>query len=390
MSVGSLLDPNFLGTPGMRAEFRRLRGEEPVAWRPLGDDGFWVVSRHADIVAASCDPTTFSSERGGTFLYDIQTGQEGALLFTDPPEHRRLRASVAGFFSGDAVKRLGGWMRAESRALVRHGLERGEVDFVSELAADLPLNTIGELLRISPPQRRRLLAMADELVAAGANGGDRQARATQALGSFGLELARERRSRGDADLLGAMLRGAGGGQGMPDTEFAGMFVQLTGAATETTRSALTKIVLHLAEDPGLTEDLQRSPESIRLFIEECLRWYPPIYYQRRTATRDVDFGGVAIRAGDKVALYYASANFDDEVFAEPDRFIPDRKPNPHLSFGVGEHICLGLKMARLELRVFLEEFLARVGRVEVAQPPTVERTTESASVRHARVRLVAA
>jgi cytochrome P450 len=169
-----------------------------------------------------------------------------------------------------------------------------------------------------------------------------------------------------------------------------MFVQLTGAATETTRSALTKIVLHLAEDPGLTEDLQRSPESIRLFIEECLRWYPPIYYQRRTATRDVDFGGVAIRAGDKVALYYASANFDDEVFAEPDRFIPDRKPNPHLSFGVGEHICLGLKMARLELRVFLEEFLARVGRVEVAQPPTVERTTESASVRHARVRLVAA
>jgi cytochrome P450 len=388
--MGSLTDPYFLGRPEMHATFRRLRSQAPIAWHPLGDDGFWVVSRHRDVVAISNDPLTFSSARGGTSLYDQPPGQEGALLFMDPPEHRQMRASVSGFFSGDAVNKLEPWMRSECRALVTRALDQGAVDFVYDVAADLPLNTIGELLGISAVERRHLLTLADELFASAAGRGDRMVKAMNDLGAFGLDLARERRTRPGVDLISAMLRGGTGGRPLSDQEFGGMFMQITGAATETTRSVLTQIVLFLAERKDLLRDLDRSPQRIRLFIEECLRWTPPVYYMRRTATRDIKMGDVTIRDGDKVAMYYVSANFDEEVFPQSECFIPDRHPNPHLTFGIGEHICLGLKMARLELRVFLEEFVARVGGIDVVGEPVIARTTSSAFYKRVPVRLTPA
>jgi cytochrome P450 len=252
------------------------------------------------------------------------------------------------------------------------------------------LNTIGELLGISAVERRHLLTLADELFASAAGRGDRMVKAMNDLGAFGLDLARERRTRPGVDLISAMLRGGTGGRPLSDQEFGGMFMQITGAATETTRSVLTQIVLFLAERKDLLRDLDRSPQRIRLFIEECLRWTPPVYYMRRTATRDIKMGDVTIRDGDKVAMYYVSANFDEEVFPQSECFIPDRHPNPHLTFGIGEHICLGLKMARLELRVFLEEFVARVGGIDVVGEPVIARTTSSAFYKRVPVRLTPA
>lgn len=376
--VLDLCDPQFLRSAACRTALSHARSTDPVFWHVEdAGTGFWAVLKHADVTAISKDPELFSSA-AGVFLYDNPVAADGALLFTDPPEHRRLRRFVTSFFMGRGVSRLEPWIRQECARLIGLAARRGSFDLIGEVASSLPLSTIAQVMALSGDQSAAMLAISDEMAAAGAAGGARAARAIQQMSDFGVALAHERRRDPGDDLVSTMLS-VKNSQDAPlsDSEFGMMFMQIAGAATDTTRGVLGGIVLRLAEDPALAQRLRADPDLIDGFIEEVLRMQPPVYYMRRTATRDTVLGGKSIRRGDRVVMYYLSANFDEDVFESPFEFNIERNPNPHLSFGTGEHVCLGLLLARLELRIFVQEWVKRIDQVELTGEPVEHINTES-------------
>lgn len=373
----NLLDPAYLASPQCLEDLARLRRERPAFWHESGEGGFWAVLKYADVVAISNDPGTFSSSRG-VFIYEEASAQAGALLYSDPPDHRRLRRYVTSHFMGRGISRLEPWIRKECSALVDRALARQSVEFISELAADLPLDTISEMMKLSQDERARLLTLSNEMAAAGASGGERVQRAVAAMSEFGKEVARRRRDTKGGDLVSAMLDVTDEeGAPLSDDEFGMMFMQIAGAATDTTKAVLGDIMLRFLSDPASYDALRADPANIRGFMEESLRMSPPLYYMRRTATRDVTLHNAIVRRGDRVVLYYLSANYDEDIFSAPHLFDPRRSPNPHLSFGTGEHVCLGLNIARLQIRVFLEELLKTVGRMELTGVVRLAPNTES-------------
>ena len=386
----NLLDPEFLKSVQCREAFARLRKERPIFWHEGAspDGGFWVVLKHADVVEVSSQPGVYSSERG-VFIYDHQTDSRGALLFTDPPEHKRLRRFVNKHFIGRGVASIEPWIRKECASLIDRAVQAGDIDFIKNVAVDLPLNTIGEMMRLDMPTRRRMLAISDEMASAGAGGEERTFRAVQAMCELGIELGRERRAKPDDDLLSAMVSVTDGdGDRLEDVEFGMMFMQIAGAATDTTRGVIGDIVLRLAQNPDLFQEVKNNPQYVRGLIEEVLRMSPPVYYMRRTATCDTTLRSVPIRAGDRVVMYYLSANYDSDVFDEPERFDIHRSHNPHLTFGTGEHVCLGLNVARLEIRVLFEELIRQVSSIELTGPVEQDMNTESTRYQSMPVRVV--
>ena len=210
--------------------------------------------------------------------------------------------------------------------------------------------------------------------------------ASYKLGAYGFKLASERAGSNGADLI-SQLMNAPGEAAITPVQFASLFIQLFVAGNETSRTLLTGTLVAFTERPDAYRELEREPALLETAIEEMLRWTTPVHYFRRTATRDVEFAGVKIRAGQKVVLHYTSADFDERVFAEPFRFEIRREPNPHLAFGWGEHFCLGAKLARLEARVFWEEFFARFSGFELAGPVRRMRSNLNNSHKVIRVRL---
>jgi cytochrome P450 len=206
------------------------------------------------------------------------------------------------------------------------------------------------------------------------------------LGAYGFKLASERAGKNGADLI-SQLMNARGEAAITPVQFASLFIQLFVAGNETSRTLLTGTLVAFTERPDAYRELEREPALLETAIEEMLRWTTPVHYFRRTATRDVEFAGRKIRARQKVVLHYTSADFDERVFAEPFRFEIRRDPNPHLAFGWGEHFCLGAKLARLEARVFWEEFFARFSGFELAGPVRRMRSNLNNSHKEIRVRL---
>jgi cytochrome P450 len=205
---------------------------------------------------------------------------------------------------------------------------------------------------------------------------------------MGYELARARQGRGGEDLISILLRAERDGRPLEPVDFAALFVQIAVAANETTRTQLSGALLALIDHPDAWRALAAEPALLPVAVEEMLRWVTPVHYFRRTATRDVELRGRRIRAGDRVVLHYTSANFDEEVFADPFRFDVRRDPNPHLAFGFGEHFCLGARLARLEARVFFEELLSRFERAELAGPPRRLRSNLNNAWKAIPIRLV--
>jgi cytochrome P450 len=270
------------------------------------------------------------------------------------------------------------------------------VDLVADLAAPLPLEAVCELVGVPAADRARLAALGDAVLGRDdpeLGSAEGATRASVELGTYGYRLAAERAAAPGAasrgDWLALLARAGEGGAALGPVELAGLFVQIVIAGNETARTLLTGGILALAEHEDAWRALAAEPGAIPLAVEEMLRWVTPVHYFRRTATRDVTVRGRRIRAGEKVALVYASANRDEDVFAEPDRFDPRRRPNPHLAFGWGEHFCLGARLARLEARVFLEELLARVAHIEPAGPARRMRSNLNNAWKSAPVRLVA-
>jgi cytochrome P450 len=262
------------------------------------------------------------------------------------------------------------------------------------MAGELPMQVIGELLGVPEGERARLRAWAAQLTGsqdADLNPGGAEAApaASIEMAMYAIGLAQARRGATGSDLTTVAVNAEVDGHAMTDAEFGGFFVQLATAGNDTTRNLLSSGLRLLLEHPDALESLRADESLVPGAVEEMLRVESPLHYFRRTATRDTTLRDQAIRAGDRVVLYYGSANRDEEVFREPERFDVRRSPNPHLSFGFGEHFCLGAALARLEARVFFEELLRAFRCIELAGEPRHQRSNLNNALKSLPVRLCA-
>ncbi|OPC82307.1 cytochrome [Embleya scabrispora] len=349
------------------ALFAELRRTRPVYWQDIpGQPGYWAVLRHADVEYVSQHPEIFSAEAGGILVEDLEPDRlealRGTLLSMDPPRHRAYRKPLVKSFTARVV----GGMEDRIRAICREILARvggGEVEFVHDVTSGLPTQVIGELMGLPAADWAHIHALAERNTA-GEGGTAAIEMARYAMGFA----ARRRIEEPRADITSLILESEFDGRMMTDLDFGRFFVQLVTAGNDTTKTMLSAGLDALLAHPDQLAALRADRALVPGAVEEILRWANPLHYFRRTATRDTELRGVRIAAGEKVAMYYTSANRDEEVFADPQRFDITRRPNPHLSFGFAEHFCLGVHIARLEGRVFFEELLAA--------HPVIERTGE--------------
>jgi cytochrome P450 len=353
--------------------FNWLRQNEPVWWHeptkhtPNGI-GFWVVSRHEDVVAIFKDAETYSSELGGTQIYDGK-GMGYQLNQTDDPKHRRLRALVNKGFTPRMIGRLEDDLRARAKRILDE-IPPGETfNFVPSVARELPLQAICAVLGVPQEDRAELGDIVDLAIGAG-GGATMSPEHLKRLSAYADRLV-ERKRRDPADDILSIIVHAQLDDGSPqlnNMELRAFFNLLFPAGAETTRSAIAGGMFALIEDRAELERLRTNPDLMKTAVEEIVRWTSPSVYKRRTTAREVELRGRVMRQGQKVTVWEMSANRDREVFAEPFRFDVGRDPNFHVGFGLGAHFCLGANLARLELRVMFEELLARFERFEVTGP----------------------
>jgi len=389
--------------------FTRLRAEAPVWWHPPhakapGGEGFWVVTRHADVLAVLRDAATFSSEGGpgraggGTTLDDLPRGMGPGVMLNmiDPPRHDAIRLLVNKGFKPTTIAKLEGTLRDRTRAILDAVLPSERFDFLREVAAELPLQVTASLFGIPQEDRHKVFEWTTAFVDYSdrdlGGSSDRLRSAAADMAAYLRELvARKRRDPGDEMLSLIVHAEVPDEQGvlrrLDDAEIVPFLTLLLVAGSETTRNAIAGGVLALIEHPAELARLRADRALVPRAVEEILRWTSPTSYNRRTATRDTAIAGVAIRAGDKVTHWYPSANRDERVFVDPFRFDVARDLNPHLAFGHGVHHCLGASLARIEIAVVLEELLARG--VDLALDGEVEwaRSNKHNGMRHLPLRV---
>ena len=394
MAEPHLLDPDLLlaGVPHER--HAALRRSEPLSWQESPENGgYWAVLKHADVQQVSRSPALFSAERRGMLLADF-TDQLATLLSLDPPRHGEIRRRVLYAFTPRVVRGLESRMREIVRATFARAAELRDCDFVRDVVAPLPLGIVCDLLGVPEADRARVGEWADLLAGAAdpeiAAGGRAGTQGALEFGMYAFGLAQAQAGGGSArdDLLSVLLDAKLEGEQVDLPTFCGLFVQIAIAGNETTRSTLAGGMLELMARPAAYAALEADPGRIPAAVEEMLRWLAPVHYFRRTATADTELRGRRIAAGDRVVMIYASANRDEEVFDAPQEFRFERDPNPHLAFGFGEHFCLGAALARLEAKVFLEEFFAAFASIEATAPPERLRSNELNALKRMPVRLV--
>ena len=385
--------------------FEQLRRSDPVHWQDMGDGtGYWAVLRYADVVHVARESQLFSASAGGVVLEDLSPEQlammRHMLLAMDPPAHDRYRRPLAPTFGGRVIARMEEQIRAISRSILAEAADRGEVDFVHDVCSRLPSQVIGELMGLPAEDWPRIHAWAERNTSgqdpdlAGGPGGN----PSLEMAMYAIEFAARRRRQaagaahgsGDAhgeDLTSTILAADFGGEPMSDIDFGSFFVQLVTAGNDTTKSMLSSGLLALLNHPDQLDELRHDPALIPSGVEEILRWANPLHYFRRTATEDTEVGGTPIFAGQKLAMVYTSANRDEDVFSDPHRFDVHRDPNPHLSFGIGSHFCLGAHLARLEGRVFFEELLSGFETIELIGEPRRVRSNLNNALKYLPLRL---
>lgn len=369
--------------------FALLRREAPVWWYdwPLGQ-GYWCVTKHADVVAVSRDTKTFTSEHGAN-LEDLDEEQRVArrsMLETDPPRHTRLRGLVGPPFTPRAIKAYEGLLRELTAAVLDRALPLVEFDFIEEIAKQLPIRVLARLLGAPEEDMDRLIDWGDRMIgntdpelADVLHDSPESERyrmlpfrspASLELFEYFHRLGAERRDEPKDDLVSKLVHAEIDGERLTERELDTMFLLLVVAGNETTRQAIAHGMVALAENRDQWQRLADDPELIWTSgADEILRWSSPVLHFRRTATRDFELGGKTIRAGDKVVVWYVSANFDEEVFADPLRFDVARRPNPHITFGGGgPHYCLGAYLAKLEVQVMFDGLLPRLADLELSAP----------------------
>ena len=385
-------------------ELAELRRSTPVLWQDLdGQPGFWAVLRHADVVTVARRTDVFSASLGGIVVEDMDPETlemvRGMLLAMDPPRHNVYRTPLADTFRAAVMATLEPTIRSICREIMERAAEQVDVEFVHDVTSALPTRVIGQLMGVPEADWDRLHELAQQQAAGQdpdlAGDADLSAASIE-MAMYAIEFAAERRAAAErhpdaeppADLTTLVLAQEFDGVPMNEIDFGSFFVQLVTAGNDTSRTMLSSGLQVLLEHPEQLEALRGDPTGIPVAVEEILRYANPLHYFRRTATCDTELGGVAIAAGDKVAMYYTSANRDELVFDQPERFDVTRSPNPHLSFGIGSHFCLGVHLARLEGRVFFEELLAAFPEIELAGPPVRIRSNLNNGLKQLPVRLV--
>ena len=350
--------------------FCHLRREAPVWWHAPtahtpGGEGFWVVSCYNDVVNVFKDAETFSSELGGTQIFDGK-GAGYQLNQTDDPKHRRLRDLVNTGFLPRMIGRLEAQLRERTRHIL-DGISPGEpFDFVPTVARELPLQAICIILGIPQEDREELGQIVD--LAIGAGTGEALAlEHIKRLGAYADRIVEQKRREPADDILSVIVHAQleDGSPQLDNRELRAFFALLFPAGAETTRSSIAGGLVALIENPHELQRLRSDPALMKSAVEEIVRWTSPSVYKRRTTTRDVELRGQLIRQGQKVTIWEMSANRDEDEFMDPFRFDIGRNPNFHIGFGLGTHFCLGANLARLEIRVVFEELLARYADFEI-------------------------
>lgn len=390
-----LLDLKHFAADGPPYElFARLRRESPVhRHAEQGGPGFWAVTRYDDVVEVSRDSATYSSWAGGTMIADANPEQlfvvRQMMLNMDPPQHTKLRALINKGFTPRMVALLHGRIGELARAIVDRVAAQGACDFVTDVAGELPSYVIAELMGIPLDDGRELYRLTERMHTA-----DRSpeglASGTQAIFemlSYANGIRGEKRERPANDIASTLLAAEVDGEKLTDLEFDMFFLLLINAGGDTTRNLVAGGMLELLRRPDVLRTLRDEPRLLPGAIEEMLRFCSPVVHFRRTATRDVVLGGQPIAAGDKVVVFYASANRDETVFPEPDTLDIARSPNEHVAFGGGGvHYCLGANLARVEIRALFGEVLSRLHDIELAGPVERLRSNFINGPRHMPVR----
>ncbi|NND67633.1 MAG: cytochrome P450 [Halioglobus sp.] len=358
-----------------RDVFSYLRNEEPVYWHedPVQGRGFWAITRREDLDFISKNPLLFSSHERTCFLMEQDEDrlmmQRLLMINMDPPTHLKYRRLVRSAFTPKKVDSYEERFRAIAKEIVDKAVEGGECEFVEDMAAELPLIAICELMGVPLDQRRKLfeltnimLGMDDPELATSEEDGTN---AMAEMFFIAQELAEHHRANPQEDIVNVLLTGTVEDEPLTNDEFCYFFLLLIVAGNETTRTVTSQGMRNLMENPEQYQMLVDNPALMDGAIEEFLRFNPAVIAFSRTAMEDVELGGQQIKKGDKIELFYQSANADHEVFDNPDVFDITRQEredvkNNHRAFGVGEHFCIGSHLARLELKVIFEEIVGRV------------------------------
>ncbi|MBX3705553.1 MAG: cytochrome P450 [Pseudomonadales bacterium] len=395
--------------------FTRLRAEEPVAWcpEPWGGPGFWSITKYDDIQEISKLPKLFSSDgrHGGITLPDpamianrarelgrsdepaaeLSAFEGGRSMITmDPPEHNQHRRMVAPGFTPQTLDALVPRIRERARVILDGIGAQSHCEFVSSVAAELPIQMLAELFDVQQADRHKLFQWSNLII--GGEDPDLALPREQIIAAFmelagyALKLYQERQAQPGNDLISMLVNTRLDGEPMSVPDYLSAFVLLVVAGNETTRNSISGGIQALSEYPAERQKLLDDPTLIPRAVDEIIRWVHPVIYMRRTALADYTLRGVTIRAGDKLALWYMSGNRDEEKWADPFTFNVTREGPRHLSFGYGQHLCIGWRLAELQLQVLFEELLARYPDIRVDGPVTRIRTNFLNSIKTMPVR----
>jgi cytochrome P450 family 142 subfamily A polypeptide 1 len=354
-----------------------LRATEPVY---RDETGMWALLSHADVVWAERHPELLSSAQGSR----PRSFAQPSMIDSDDPVHKRRRGIVDRGFHPRPIAEEERRIRAITGELIDAVAARGECDLVLELAAPLPMIVIGDMLG-TPPSERELLQHWSDVMIRGADGPENATADVLEVYSGFVDLMNEiieerKRNPGD-DLISKLVQAHPDEDQLSHDEIIGESLLLLIGGNETTRNVISGGLEALMRFPDQKQKLLDDPAKIPDAVEECLRWVTPVINMARTATTDIELRGTMIPEGDQVLLMYSSANRDEEVFDRPDEFDVARTPNPHLAFGHSAHFCLGASLARLEIRVMLEEVLLRLPKMRLADPEATVARTHSSFIR---------
>jgi cholest-4-en-3-one 26-monooxygenase len=396
----NLIDPDVYQRNGPPHEqFAWLRANAPVFWHADGGEpgwpGFWAVTRHEDVAQVSRHPEIFSSSERLALFGEVPEDhiqmQRLMMLNMDPPQHTRQRAFVNRGFTPRMIGRLEEHIEQICHTLLNDVADRGQADFVTDIAAPLPLWVICELVGAPVEDRSKIFELSNLLIGStdpefqvdpGA-----QMNAAIELYAYGAQLAAARRADPADDIVTQLLQPDDQGEALTSDEFDVFFMLLTVAGNETTRNAASGGMLTLFEHPAQWRRLLEDPAMIGTAAEEIVRWVSPVNMFRRTAMHDTELAGQQIAAGDKIVVFYASANRDEAVFAGPGEFDVARDPNPHVGFGGGgPHFCLGRHLAALELRILLLALTERMPGIRLDGEPSRLRSNFINGIKHMPVR----